>query len=59
MMGSNNDVILNSGIISTTTRDKGKTSINLRGGNDLILNRGTFDIGESIIDGGEELILEA
>ena len=58
MMGSNNDVILNSGIISTTTRDEGKTSINLRGGNDLILNRGTFDIGESIIDGGEELVLE-
>ncbi|WP_226424373.1 autotransporter domain-containing protein [Synechococcus sp. MU1617] len=57
-MGSNNDVILNSGIISTTTRDKGKTSINLRGGNDLILNRGTFDIGQSIIDGGEELVLE-
>ena len=28
------------------------------GGNDLILNSGTFDIGESIIDGGEELILE-
>ena len=53
MMGSNNDVILNSGIISTTTRQS--TSINLGGGNDLILNRGTFDIGSSIIDGGEPL----
>ncbi|WP_156771057.1 autotransporter outer membrane beta-barrel domain-containing protein [Synechococcus sp. CC9902] len=52
-MGSNNDVILNSGIIATTTRQS--TSINLGGGNDLILNRGTFEIGSSIIDGGEPL----
>ncbi|MDA7677214.1 autotransporter-associated beta strand repeat-containing protein, partial [bacterium] len=52
-MGSNNDVILNSGLIATTTDDD--TAINLGGGNDLILNRGSFEIGSSIIDGGEPL----
>ena len=56
IMGSNRDVILNSGIIQTTTSDD--TSIQLGAGNDLILNRGSFDIGESIIDGGEELVLK-
>ena len=54
-MGKNRDIISNSGIIATTTRDADETSINLGGGNDLILNRGSFDIGESIIDGGEPL----
>ena len=46
-MGSNNDVILNSGIIQTTTSDD--TSIQLGAGNDLILNRGSFDIAKSIV----------
>ena len=57
LMGSANDVILNSGVIATTTRQS--TSINLGGGNDLILNRGSFEIGNSIIDGGEELVINS
>ena len=56
-MGKNRDIISNSGTIKTTTIGAGETSINLGGGNDLILNRGSFDIGESIIDGGDALEL--
>ncbi len=55
LMGDKNDVIFNAGIIASSTTDDDKTSINLGGGNDLILNRGTFEIGSSIIDGGEPL----
>ena len=54
-MGNNRDIISNSGIIKTTTRNSDETAINLGGGNDLILNRGSFDVGQSIIDGGEKL----
>ena len=57
-MGSNNDVILNSGTIAASSESATAGSINLGGGNDLILNRGKFDINESsFIDGGEPLAL--
>ena len=57
-MGDKNDLIFNTGTIASSTVDDDKTSIHLGGGNDLILNRGNFDIGTSIIDGGEALKIE-
>ena len=47
-----NDVLINTGVVETF----GSQGIDFKGGNDLVLTKGTFDIADgSLIDGGEPL----